>query len=291
MSTLRLATVVFTITSVVQAFVLQSGTSATSASSRTRRGSGGGRRSTRMSMTMAEPTPSPSHMFANAKAVLFDVDGTLADSWRLGYDATVVVLKNNHVEEITEDLYHECTKYATPERLARHAGYVPGDTDFERVGLQLGDEFDTLYVGLVTTKTAGFYSGITELLDDIPDNVQLGALTNACVKYAEAVLNVNGRAGSRFGSIRGADNVPAPKPSPDGLLAVCNDLGVDPKDCVYIGDSPSDIYAAKNAGMPAIGVLWGSHSEESLQKAPFDFLCKTVEELKALLPTIKTAVL
>ena len=34
---------------------------------------------------------------ADVKAVIFDVDGTLADSWRLGYDATVVVLKNNNV--------------------------------------------------------------------------------------------------------------------------------------------------------------------------------------------------
>lgn len=287
MTNLRLAMAVFAITSFVQAFVLQSVTSATRASSRVR--SGGGNRSTRMSMTMTESTHAPSHIFANAKAILFDVDGTLANSWRLGYDATVVVLKNNHVEEITEDIYHECTKYATPERLARHAGYVPGDADFERVGQQLGEEFDALYVGLVTTKTAGFYNGITELLEGIPDYVKLGALTNACVKYAEAVLDVNGSAGSRFGSIRGADNVPAPKPSPDGLLVVCNDLGVDPKDCVYIGDSPSDIFAAKNAGMPAIGVLWGSHPEKSLQKAPFNYLCKTVEELKALLP-IKTAV-
>jgi phosphoglycolate phosphatase-like HAD superfamily hydrolase len=55
----------------------------------------------------------------------------------------------------------------------------------------------------------------------------------------------------------------------------------------YIGDSPSDAVAAKNAGMPAIAVLWGSHSEENLRKAPFDHFCQTVEELKLLLP--KTA--
>jgi HAD superfamily hydrolase (TIGR01549 family) len=226
---------------------------------------------------------------ADVKAVIFDVDGTLADSWRLGYDATVVVLKNNNVPEITEEIYHECTRYATPERLARHAGRVPGDTDFEQVGQTLGDQFDNLYVGLVTTTTAGFYDGIAKLLEGIPEDVKIGALTNACVRYAEAVLEVNGGVGSRFGSIRGADNVPTPKPAPDGLFVVCNDLGVDPKDCVYIGDSPSDIFAAKNAGMIAIGVLWGSHPEESLRRAPFDHMCKTVEELKALLP-IKVSV-
>ena len=38
----------------------------------------------------------------------------------------------------------------------------------------------------------------------------------------------------------GADDVPAAKPKPDGLLHCCNILNVRPNNCVYIGDSPSD---------------------------------------------------
>jgi phosphoglycolate phosphatase len=276
MTNLRLLAALICITASVQAFVVNSVVSGPMWSSR---------------LPMSESSSDHHHpTFVNVKAVIFDVDGTLADSWRLGYDATVVVLDNNNVPAINEEIYHECTRYATPERLARHAGYMPGDADFERVGKELGDEFDNLYVGLVTTKTAGFFDGISNLLQDIPQDVKLGALTNACVKYAEAVLEVNGATGSRFGSIRGADNVPTPKPSPDGLFVVCQDLGVDPKDCVYIGDSPSDIHAAKNAGMYAIAVTWGSHPEENLRKTPFDQICKTVDELKALLPIKATMV-
>lgn len=234
--------------------------------------------------------------FSHVKGVIFDVDGTLADSWKLGFDATAVVLKNNGVPDITEHDYHEGTRYCTPERLARHAGLDPSHKDFDTVGQRLGDEFDNLYVDLVSMETAAFYSGISSLLNDIPKEVKLGALTNACVSYAHAVLKTNcpvisnGLSDSdeaiysRFGSIRGADDVPSPKPSPDGLFVVCKDLDLEPHECIYVGDSPSDGAAAKAAGMGAIGVLWGSHPEEKLRQAPFDHLCRSVEELQALMP-------
>jgi HAD superfamily hydrolase (TIGR01509 family) len=228
--------------------------------------------------------------YANLKGIIFDIDGTLADSWKLGFDATQSVLTKNGIEEIAEDEYHRCTRYCTPDRLARHAGLMPGDDDFEPVGIRLGAEFDTLYIGLVSLETAAFYPGIRELLQGLPSTVQLGALTNAAVAYAHAVFAVNLKSKDAVGfqSIHGADDVPAPKPAADGLWLVCKELGLEPKDCVYVGDSPSDAMAAKNAGMPAIGVLWGSHSEESLKNAPFDCLCRTVEELQQLLPKMAT---
>lgn len=220
------------------------------------------------------------------KAIIFDIDGTLADSWKLGYDATAVVLKKNGIPAITEEIYHQCTRYATPERLARHAGLLPSDPQFEERGKTLGEQFDNLYISLVTTETAGFFPGVKRLLDDIPPDTKLGALTNAAVRYAEAVLQVNDESGmlyKRFGSVRGADNVPKPKPFPDGLFTVCEDMLIAPVDCVYVGDSPSDAGAAKAAGMEAIGVTWGSHSKESLQQAPFDQICHSVDELYELL--------
>ena len=228
-----------------------------------------------------------SEMYQEIKGVIFDVDGTLADSWKLGFDATAVILDKNKIPPISAETYHECTRYATPERLARHAGLVPGDDEFEFVGDRLAQEFDDLYVGLVSTKTAGFFPGVHSLLDGIPSDVALGALTNAAARYAYAVIESNDQDGTvykRFESIRGADNVPQPKPSPAGLLQVCQDLDLEPEDCVYIGDSPSDGAAARAAGMMSIGVTWGSHHEENLRRAPFNHVCRTIEELRLLLP-------
>ena len=230
------------------------------------------------------------------KAILFDIDGTLADSWKLGFDATQVVLERNNIPTISVETYHYGTRYSTPERLARHAGLEPGHQDFERVGESLGQQFDDFYVSLVSLETAKFYPGIQSMLQRIPSHVQLGALTNAAVRYADAVLKCNcpvytqavtdnDNAASifcRFGSIRGADNVPQPKPAPDGLWTVCRDLNVDSKHCVYVGDSPTDGMAAKSAGMKAIGVTWGSHKLATME-ASFDHICHSVEELEEFL--------
>ena len=230
------------------------------------------------------------------QAILFDVDGTLADSWKLGFDATQVVLERNHLPSITAEIYHEGTRYSTPDRLARHAGLEPGHVDYERIGQKLGREFDDFYVSLVSLETAKFYPGIANLLQKLPSHVKLGALTNAAVRYADAVLQCNcpvytanyknddtaGSIYTRFGSIRGADNVPKPKPAPDGLLTVCQDLLVDPQNCVYVGDSPTDGMAARAANMRAVGVTWGSHKKETIMTA-FDDICDSVVDLETLL--------
>ena len=51
-----------------------------------------------------------------AQGVIFDIDGTLANSWKLGFDATQEVMVRHNYHLVTEQEYHENTKYTTPER-------------------------------------------------------------------------------------------------------------------------------------------------------------------------------
>ena len=180
----------------------------------------------------------------NRVGVVFDIDGTLADSFRLGFDATNVVLQRNAFPPISEADYHDNCIYVTPERMARHA---VGEHD-EDLGKRLGGEFDREYIALVSTETAGFYPGLRPLLERLRDSgAVLGALTNAAVAYAEAVLLVNNARGA-FGSVHGADSVERAKPFPDGCLRVASDLGLEPGHCIYVGDAPTD-GAARAAGL------------------------------------------
>lgn len=84
---------------------------------------------------------------------------------------------------------------------------------------------------------------------------QVGALSNAAVAYVEKVLEVHNLSKS-FSVMHGADDVPAPKPSPDGLLTCAKDLEEHPSSIIYVGDSPSDGIAARLAGMKSIGEIF-----------------------------------
>jgi phosphoglycolate phosphatase-like HAD superfamily hydrolase len=215
---------------------------------------------------------------SKVRAILWDVDGTLSDSSNLGFTSTLQVLKNNGIDGISEEDYHFGTRYTTPERFAWH---VTGDPKHAR-GIELGRQFDDLYVKMVSAETAGFYLGIRELLLGIKEehkvDVVYGALSNACGAYVRAVLNSND-VGDIFPVQLGADDVDAAKPQPDGLLKCCKLLDLHPKQCVYVGDSPTDGQAATAAGMHAIGVSWGSHPLSSLQKA-FPVVAHSVPELR-----------
>jgi len=235
------------------------------------------------------------------KGVIFDIDGTLADSWNLGYQATKTVLSeyhNKHTPEtypLTSEEYHFGCRYTTPERLACHVGLEPDHPSFEEVGEDLGSKFDDYYVKLVDKQTAGFYDGIGELLVKLnsgneDDGIQLGALTNACVEYAHAVLKANcpeyskstleGTIYQRFSSIHGANSVPRPKPFGDGIKQCCKEMNLLPSEIIYVGDAPTDGRAAKDAECRAsLGVLWGSN-EEDVMIGEFTTLCSTVDELE-----------
>ena len=240
------------------------------------------------------------------RALLFDIDGTLSDSFRLGFESTQRVLTLNGYKTIDEAEYHQGvlntmqlapflsfappsplssisslpqgTRYTTPARLSWHS--TGEANELSPIGVELGRQFDEMYVELVSTETAPLYDGIAgfppipslfkakmsrypmrssvEMIRNVQTalpGLKLGALSNACGSYVEAVLRVN-RLSNDFGVALGADQVPGAKPKPDGLLQCCKALSVDPASCIYVGDSPTDGQAAAAAGMPSIGVTW-----------------------------------
>ncbi len=219
-------------------------------------------------------------------AILYDVDGTLSDSFMLGFKATDEVLKTEGFPSISEETYHGGTIYTTPRRFAWHATGNPDDKT--GVGERLGKIFDDYYVKLVSLETAPLYSGIDQMLRSFAkQEVKQGALSNACGAYVDAVVNVN-QIRDLFGVKKGADEVPEAKPGGGGLLMCSEVLGVEASKCIYVGDSPTDGHAASAAGYYcSVGVTWGSHPPERVRPA-FTHTVSSVEELRTLLQGLVT---
>lgn len=220
------------------------------------------------------------------RAILYDVDGTISDSFMLGFKATDEVLKSEGYSSITEDTYHQGTRYTTPQRFAWHATGDPEDTS--GVGDKLGSLFDDYYVKLVSKDTAPLYDGIDSMLRSLPKDyadLKQGALSNACGAYVQAVMKANNLE-DLMGVMKGADEVPEAKPKGGGLLMCSEIINVSPDECVYVGDSPTDGHAAKAAGYYcSVGVTWGSHPAQTV-RAAFDYTVSSVSELDTILRQI-----
>jgi phosphoglycolate phosphatase len=107
------------------------------------------------------------------------------------------------------------------------------------------------------------YDGIAEVLRLPPE--KRAVLTNKPGMFAREIVQGLGIA-DRFAQVIGGDERPR-KPSPDGLLRLCSDLGVRPAEALLVGDSSVDVATGKAAGVPVCAVTWGLGERASLLAA------------------------
>lgn len=125
------------------------------------------------------------------------------------------------------------------------------------------------------------YEGIPELLADLKSReIPMAVLSNKphafTIEIVEKLFPPD-----TFSAILGNRAGMPHKPDPTGALEIADTLTTLPENCILIGDSTMDLDTAKNAGMHSIAVTWGYHDRERLSAA--DAIAETVEELARLL--------
>lgn len=209
--------------------------------------------------------------------VIFDLDGTLLNTLEDLADSVNFALESFGYPTRT---YEEVRTFIGNgiKELVKKA--VPTGTD-EETTLKCLQVFKDHYKTNMQHKTAP-YDGIIDLLKELNSkNVKLGIVSN---KYDFGVKNLNKHyfndlipvaIGEREGIRR--------KPAPDTVLAAMEELNSTKEKCLYVGDSPSDILTAQNAGMKSVGVTWGFRDATSLKESGADFLINSPKELLEIL--------
>ena len=80
--------------------------------------------------------------------------------------------------------------------------------------------------------------------------------------------------GDVFDEVMGQQEGIRRKPAPDGPLKIAEDFGVKPEECMYIGDTKTDMQTGKAAGMYTVGALWGFRDREELEKNGADIVAE-----------------
>ena len=209
-------------------------------------------------------------------AVIFDLDGTLAD--------TIPLIVASFNAACAAPLQREFSHEEVIERFG-----IP-DADMLRRELQ-GVPDDQVEVAIANFfqhyekehAMAQVFPGIHELLLALQNRgIPLGVMTGKGRPSAEITMRALGW-NEIFGSVITGDDVQHQKPHPEGVLRAALELNVPPQRCVFIGDSPADIGAGKAAGMTTIAALWHSFYENALRESAPDYWARTTEDLAELL--------
>ncbi len=127
------------------------------------------------------------------------------------------------------------------------------------------------------------YEGIPQLLEGLKEKkIQIAVLSNK--PHARALDNVEGIFGKGyFDLINGQKETVPRKPDPAGAILTAEALGVKIKECLYIGDSATDMETGKAAGMDCAAVLWGYRGENELKACHPKYVIHHPEEILQLI--------
>lgn len=211
------------------------------------------------------------------QAVLFDMDGTLADTIpdilavfnpllaAHGGPALTAETLVTHFGPTEEEILRKLLPHTPPEVIER-----------------------SLSEALKNAGPIGLVHGVADVVAACRgQGYRVGVFTGAGRRFGSSRLSRLGL-GDLVEAFVAGDDVPTRKPAPDGLVLLCERLGVPPAATAYVGDSPLDVQCAHAAGAKAVGVSWGVNPREVMAAARPHHLVDTVDELRAVLSVARS---
>ena len=221
---------------------------------------------------------------ARIKAIIFDIDGTLSDS-----DDQMV----NQVERLVKPF----TFFISGKGRAAFARWLvmAGESPMNLLmywmdALSLDDDFARAFERIAQRRGSGnkpflLMSGAHELLRAAQSEYALTIVSARDAATTGAFIDQFDLR-DYFLEIITSQTCKFTKPYPDPIQYAARVMGLEPRDCLMIGDTTVDILAGKRAGAQTVGLLCGFGTKRELQKAGADVILSDLEELRALLFTV-----
>lgn len=195
-------------------------------------------------MTFPAQMPAP-------RAVLFDLDGTLADT-APDLAAAVNWLRTERGLAPTPYAVLRPTASAGARGMIGAAfGLAPGDDGYEALRLAWFDRYQS-----AMAVHSSLFGGVPELLEGIrAAGMAWGIVTNKPARFTDPLIPQIGLA--HAGCVISGDTTGFSKPHPAPLLEGARRLGLAPEHCWYVGDDQRDVEAGRAAGMVTVACAWG----------------------------------
>ncbi len=194
------------------------------------------------------------------KAVIFDMDGVLLDSFEAWYKLNSVLLLRMGKKEITQEAFYK-NQWGVPLEKKEIEALKNDQKSIETFA-----------------RSIKIFDGSLLTLDKLKCDYKIGLVTSTPRILVDVVLEHSDMI-QYFDAIIALEDAKNPKPAPDGVLQACKLLGVKPDEAIFLGDLPVDVEAGKAAGVKTIAI-------KPTQGA--DFSIGSVKELPALLEKISS---
>lgn len=205
------------------------------------------------------------------KAIVFDFDGTLANTLPICFYAFQNVFKKFDQKDLTSDEIKEM--FGPSETgIIRNNLSNPNKTEAIEYFYQQYEEFHKDFVENNTD--------IIELLELLKKSgIKIGIFTGKAKRSLDISLKALNME-DIFDAIITGDDVINPKPDAEGLRKVLSLLKVEHSEAIYIGDSDADVIAGRQANVYTIGVQWLPEYQTSVFSAQPDSIIKSIAEFK-----------
>ena len=212
------------------------------------------------------------------KLVIFDFDGTLADTKENIILTFQMTMKEQGVEIKSRQ---ECA--AT-------------------IGLTLEDAFKVLYPGMAAEKyillrdtyrrifkenrkilVPGLFPEVMETLEELRRRGYLMSIASSRLSPSLHSFLEDMKIAHLFEYAVGGDNVEHPKPAPDAVLQILRHYNLSAEEAFVVGDMPFDINMATNAGVKSCGVTWGNADAAQLKESGANYIIDKMSQLLEIL--------
>jgi 2-phosphoglycolate phosphatase len=213
-----------------------------------------------------------------SRAVLFDFDGTLADT-APDLAAAVNRMRSDFGREpLPLERLRPFASAGARGLLHAAFGLKPDAAEYKA----MREEFLDLYAETCCLRTR-LFPGIAELLRELESReVRWGVVTNKATRFTERILS---HLKLKPDCVACGDTTAHLKPHPASLLHAAGQLDLAPQACCYLGDDLRDMTAARAAGMRPIAVEWGYHHPDSGRPGSWEaeaVIAHPIEVLKLL---------
>jgi pyrophosphatase PpaX len=201
--------------------------------------------------------------------VLFDLDGTLIDSFSLVFKG------------YKKAIYHFSKVYMTDKQVINLFGETEKQAFYKLFGKENGDKCFRLYYCYYKKyhdRLVSIFNGIYKILIKLQTcSIPCGIVTSKtriCTDFTLKELEIE----NYFETVITGDDVVCLKPSAEPILKAIGNIGTN-KTTIMIGDTPADMISAKCAGIIAGAALWGTYDREKLLATPHNVAFDSTESL------------